>query len=53
MKQPVKISASKKRKLIETQIKLEPSLSSRSIGRQLGVSHVTVEKVRQELIKTG
>lgn len=53
MKQPKKISASKKRILIETQIKLEPSLSSRSIGRQLGVSHVTVEKVRQELIKTG
>lgn len=53
MTQIKKLNQSEKQKLIRKQIKLEPSLSSRSIGRQLGVSHVTVEKVRQELLETG
>jgi len=44
---------SEKRKLIMKQIKIAPHLSSRAISKQLGVSHVTVEKVRKELIKTG
>ncbi|WP_411680983.1 hypothetical protein [Clostridium thailandense] len=53
MAQPKKISTSEKRKLIEKQIKIAPDLSSRAISKQLNVSHVTVQKVRQELIKTG
>ena len=53
MAQIKKPSLTQKRSLIKKQIKLAPQLSSRSIGKQLGVSHVTVEKVRQELLKTG
>jgi actin-related protein len=53
VKQPKKISASEKQKLIEMQIKIAPHLSSRQISKQLAVSHVTVEKYKQKLLKTG
>lgn len=53
MAQTKKISASEKRELIKKQIKIAPHLSSRAISKQLGFSHVTIQKVRQELIKTG
>ena len=53
MAQIKKISASEKRDLIKKQIKLAPHLSSRAISKQLGFSHVTIQKVRLELIKTG
>ena len=48
-----KLTQIEKRALIKQQIKIEPSLSSRTIGKQLGVSHVTVEKVRKELLASG
>ncbi|SDZ32442.1 hypothetical protein SAMN05660462_02695 [Proteiniborus ethanoligenes] len=53
MSRTKKLTQAEKRALIKQQIKIEPSLSSRSIGRQLGVSHVTVEKVRKELLESG
>lgn len=53
MKQPKKISTIKKIDLIKTQIKIAPNLSSRAISKQLGVSHVTVEKYKKELLKSG
>lgn len=53
MSQTKKLSRTEKRDLIKKHIKIEPSMSSRAIGRQLGVSHVTVETVRQELLESG
>lgn len=53
MAQPKKISPSEKAKLIETQIKIAPHLSARAISKQLNVSHVTVQKYKQKLIKNG
>ena len=53
MSRSKKLTQFEKRKLIKQQIKIEPHLSSRAIGRQLGVSHVTVEKVRKELLESG
>lgn len=53
MSQTKKLTNAEKRALIKQQLKIEPSLSSRSIGKQLAVSHVTVEKVRQELLESG
>lgn len=53
MAQPKKISPSEKAKLIETQIKIAPHLSARAISKQLGYSHVTIQKYKQKLIKNG
>lgn len=53
MSRTKKLTQTEKRALIKQQIKIEPSLSSRAIGRQLNVSHVTVEKVRKELLESG
>lgn len=53
MSRTKKLTQIEKRALIKQQIKIEPSLSSRAIGKQLGVSHVTVEKVRKELLENG
>ncbi len=53
MKQPKKISASEKAKLIETQIKIAPHLSARAISKQLGFSHVTIQKYKQKLLESG
>lgn len=53
MKQPKKISAIKKRELIETQIKIAPHLSARAISKQLGFSHVTIQKYKQKLLESG
>lgn len=53
MKQPKKISASEKAKLIEKQIKIAPHLSARAISKQLGYSHVTIQKYKQKLLKSG
>lgn len=53
MKQPKKIPASEKRKLIEKQIKIAPHLSARAIGKQLGYSHVTIQKYKQKLLESG
>ena len=44
IKQP---KPSKKQKLIIQQLRIEPALSSRNVAKQLGVSHVTVEKVKK------
>lgn len=53
MAQPKKISASEKQKLIEKQIKIAPHLSARAISKQLGYSHVTIQKYKQKLLETG
>lgn len=53
MSQTKKLTQSEKRALIKQHIKIEPSLSSRAIAKQLAVSHVTVEKVRKELLESG
>lgn len=53
MKQPVKISASEKAKLIIKQIKIAPHLSARAISKQLGYSHVTIQKYKQKLLESG
>ena len=53
MSQTKKLTQSEKRALIKQHIKIEPSLSSRAIAKQLNVSHVSVEKVRKELLETG
>lgn len=53
MSQTKKLTNAEKRALIKQQIKIEPSLSSRAIGKQLGVSHVTVGKIRKELLESG
>lgn len=50
IKQP---KPSKKQKLIIQQLRIEPALSSRNVAKQLGVSHVTVEKVKKSLLKSG
>lgn len=42
-----------KRELIEERLKLAPYLSSRAIAKQLSVSHVTVQKIRQNMIQAG
>ena len=42
-----------KRELIIERLKLAPNLSSREIGRQLSVSHVTVQKIRLEMKQAG
>lgn len=53
MAQIKKLSLSERRELIKKHLKLAPQLSSRAISKQLGVSHVTVEKARQEMLKAG
>jgi IS30 family transposase len=53
MAQTKKLSRSEKHDLIKKQIKIAPHLSARAISKQLGFSHVTIQKYKQELIKTG
>lgn len=53
MSQIKKTTLSERRERIKKHLKLAPQLSSRSISKQLGVSHVTVEKYRQEMLKAG
>jgi hypothetical protein len=48
-----KITLSERRELIKQQIKIAPNLSSRAISKQLGVSHVTVQKIRQNMLQSG
>jgi len=50
IKQP---KQSEKQKLIKLQLKIEPTLSSRTIAKQLGFSHVTVEKVKKSMLTSG
>ena len=53
MAQIKKTTLFERRELIKQQLKLAPNLSSRAISKQLSVSHVTVEKVRKEMLKAG
>lgn len=53
MKQIKQLTQEQKRKLIYDRLLLTPELSSRSISKSLGCSHITVEKIRQEMLKSG
>lgn len=53
MAQIKRTTLSERRELIKQQIKIAPSLSSRAISRQLGVSHVTVQKIKLKMIQAG
>ena len=48
-----KLTLSDRREQIKQHLKLAPELSSRAISRQVGCSHVTVEKIRKEMIQAG
>ena len=48
-----KLTLSERREQIKQHLKLAPELSSRAISRQVGCSHVTVEKIRKEMIQAG
>lgn len=47
------LTQEQKRKLIFDRILLTPELSSRSIAKSIGVSHITVEKIRKDMLNSG